>query len=113
MKEWLAQHAKRVMDYPVPLVRSENIPPVQGIILAFMIMHSNITGKKASISFHEAYKGVMMIIELWQMDTLKPSPHYPHTLEQVLADLEEEEEQPLLPEQRDSYWSIHRIGRGR
>src|SRR5689334_8189313 len=107
--EWLAQHAKRVMDYVAPLVRSENLSPTQGMILTFMVMNSNIIGKKAYVNAHETYEGICMILEFWKMDLFKPSSSYPHTLEQILADLEEEEEneeQPLSPEERDSYWSI-------
>ena len=114
--QWLAQHAKRVMDYLAPLVRSKKISPAQGMILTFMIMNSNIIGEETYANAYETYDGICMILELWKMDMFKPSPSYPHTLEQVLADLEEDddddEEQQLFPEELNSYWSIGRIGMG-
>lgn len=105
-QKWLAQHAKRAMDSVVPLICSEKLSPVQGILLAFMVMDFNIVGEKTRVSAHEAYEGVLMIMKLWQMGAFQPSPCYPHTREQVVADLEKEEPH-LPPVKPDSYWSLH------
>jgi hypothetical protein len=107
-EEWLAQHVKRAMDSVAPLIRSEKLSPVQGLILTFMIMNFNIIGKETRVNAHETYEGILIILELWQIGAFQPSPHYPHTREQVVADLEKEEPH-LPPVQPDSYWSLATI----
>lgn len=83
-KEWVAQHAKRAMDYLAPLIRARNISPIEALILATGIMDHNITGKQRWMSEEEIYKVCTMITEAWRQGLFVPCSTYPHTLEQTL-----------------------------
>jgi hypothetical protein len=91
-KEWIAQHAKRAMDYLAPLIRAKNISPIEALVLVTGIMDRNITGKERWMSEDEIYKVCVMITEAWRQGLFAPCSTYPHTLEQTLAAWNDESE---------------------
>lgn len=91
--EWVAIQAKKAMDYLTPLIKKQNLPANEALVLVAMHMDYQITGKQRYISEEQIFQICHMITTAWEHGLLKPSASYPYTLEQTLAAGKSEDEE--------------------
>lgn len=87
----IAPYAKRAMDYLAPLIRSENMPPTEAMVLIAMQTNVNMQGNEdASMTMQKIHQMCNIIMDAWKQGLFTPSNAYPYTLEQTLAAMNEE-----------------------